>query len=136
MASLWYFFAARDNSTSGQGTRLTGLHPTWTMFRRLEDNNNVTPTPTVVEVGFGLYKFAYDSESSGDAVGQVDLLGGGNPNNVTLTPGDQYVDVWATRESSRVMIGLAGERLATDPTGASTLAALERWYATEADEDQ
>lgn len=40
------------------------------------------------------------------------------------------------RPSSRVMIGLAGERLATDPTGASTLAALERWYATEADEDQ
>jgi hypothetical protein len=103
MATLWYFFAARDDSGTGLGARLTGLQPSWTLLKRLEDNTDIRPTPTIVEVGLGLYKYAYDTEMYGDAIGQVDVLGGGNPTNLKLNPADQYVDLWATRESSRLI---------------------------------
>lgn len=40
------------------------------------------------------------------------------------------------RPPSRTMIGLAGDRIANDASKAGVLASLDRWYATEADEDQ
>jgi hypothetical protein len=108
MASLTYFFSARDNSSTGLGKRLTGLLPAWTLWKRLDDSVDLTPAPTIVEVGQGLYKFAFDAEVRGDAIGQVDVLGGGNPLNLSLNPGDRFVDVWATRESSRLISGING----------------------------
>jgi hypothetical protein len=118
MASLWYFFAARDYSGTGLGARLTGLQPSWTLLKRLEDNTDILPTPTIVEAGLGLYKFAYDSEANGDAIGQVDLLGGGNPANLQLDPCDRYLDVAATRESSRLISAVnANGQVALAPGG-------------------
>ena len=115
MASLWYYFSVRDNSASGQGARTTGLTPSWTLFKSLDTNNNITPQPAILEVGQGIYKYQYDTEALGDAVGQVDALGGSTA--TTLTPGDRYLDVFSTRESTRVLAGF-------DHNGQTTLAPL------------
>lgn len=118
MASLWYFFAARDNSWTGLGTRLTGLSPGWTQLKLLADNSSITPPPAITEVGLGLYKFAFDTEIYGDVVGQVDVLGGNNPANLVLNPADQYVDIAVTRESSRLISGINGSGQVTlSPAG-------------------
>ena len=118
MASLWYFFAARDNSWTGLGTRLTGLSPAWTQLKLLQDNSNILPPPAITEVGLGLYKFAFDAEIYGDVVGQIDVLGGNNPGNLVLNPADRYVDIAATRESSRLITGInSGGQVALAPAG-------------------
>jgi len=118
MASLWYFFAARDNSETGLGTRLTGLSPAWTLMKRLEDNGDISPTPAITEVGLGLYKFAFDTELNGDVIGQLDILGGGNPANLALDPSDQFLDVAATRESSRLLTAInSGGQVTLSPSG-------------------
>lgn len=101
MASLWYFFSVRDNSSTGQGTPITGLTPSWTLFNSLGTNVAITPQPSVVEVGHGMYKYSYDTEASGEAAGQIDALGGGS--TPTLLPGDRYIDQFPTRESSRLL---------------------------------
>jgi hypothetical protein len=118
MAALWYVFQARDNSATGLGARLTGLSPTWVFLKKLADNSDVTPQPAVVEVAQGVYKYSFDAELNGDCVGQLNLLGGGNPNNVALNPGDQYVDQPLTRESSRLLSGISSSgQVALAPGG-------------------
>ena len=106
MAALWYYFSVRDNSANGQGNRITGLTPTWVLFNSLDTNNTITPAPAVVEVGQGIYKYSYDAELVGDAVGQIDAVGGANPLGALLTPADRYLDVFPTREPSRIMSGI------------------------------
>jgi hypothetical protein len=106
MATLWYSLSLRDNSATGLGARLTGLKPLWTLLKRLDDNSDVTSLPVFLEVAQGLYKFAYDAEAQGDAVGQIDILAGGNPGNLTLNPADRFVDVSVSRESSRLLTGI------------------------------
>jgi hypothetical protein len=101
MASLWYYFSVRDNSSTGQGAPVTGLTPTWALFNTLSTNTPITPNPSVVEVGKGIYKYSYDTEASGEAAGQIDALGGSS--SVVLQPGDRYIDQFPTRESSRLL---------------------------------
>jgi hypothetical protein len=104
MASLWFYLSVRDNSATGQGARVTGLTPAWTLFKSLDTNGDVTPQPAFAEVGQGIYKYSYDPELNGDAVGQVDVLGGSTAK--ALNPGDRYVDVFPTREPSRLLTGI------------------------------
>jgi hypothetical protein len=106
MATVWFFLSARDCSAAGQGARLTGLTPTWVLFKSLDSNADISPQPAIVEVGQGIYKFAYDAEMYGDAVAQVDVLGGANPSALVLNPADRYLDTLATRESSRILTAL------------------------------
>jgi len=115
MASLWYYFSARDNSANGHGARLTGLKPSWVFLKKLDDNTDIATQPAVVEVAQGVYKYSYDPEAGGDGVGQIDLLGGVAGGTLTLSPGDQYLDQFPTRESSRLLTGING-------LGQSTLA--------------
>jgi len=117
MASLWYYFSVRDNSSNGQGARVTSLTPGWTFFKKLADNSDITPQPAIVEVAQGVYKFAYDPEQYGDAAAQIDALTG-NSGTVTLIPGDRYIDVFPTRESSRLLSGFnATGQVALAPSG-------------------
>ena len=102
MASLWYYFSVRDNSPTGLGARVTGQTPTWVLLDALDTNAPVTPQPPIVEVGQGLYKFQYDAEASGEAVGQIDALGA-NAGGLSLEAGDRYIDQLLTRESSRLL---------------------------------
>ena len=104
MASLWYYFSVRDNSATGQGTRVSGLSPSWVFLKKLADNSDIAPLPVFVEIAQGVYKYSYDSELSGDAAGQIDAVG--SSTSVTLSPGDRYIDVFPTRESSRLLSGI------------------------------
>lgn len=104
MASLWYYFSVRDNSASGQGARVAGLTPGWVFFKKLADNSDIAPQPAILEIAQGVYKFAYDPELNGDAAAQIDALSGNS--TVTLIPGDRYIDVFPTRESSRLLTGI------------------------------
>lgn len=97
MGNVATVFVVRDSTSSPPGTRKTSLTPTWVHLKRLSDGTNVTPTPTISEIGQGQYKFTYDAEASGDAVGQVDAGSG------VTAPADRYVDVVLTRESSRLL---------------------------------
>jgi hypothetical protein len=118
MATLWYSFSVRDNSATGLGTRLTGLTPSWTLLKRLDSNNDITPQPAFIEVGQGLYKFAYDAEVLGDAAGQIDVLGGGNAAGLRLNPGDEYIDIVVSRESSRLLTAINGSgQMVLSPNG-------------------
>jgi hypothetical protein len=98
VASLWYVFSVRDNSAAGPDTRMTGLAPWWTVLQSLDSGTDIVPQPVIVEVGFGIYKYAYDPEVSGVAVGQVDALGVNHPSGVSLDPSDRYLDQLLTRE--------------------------------------
>src|SRR5947209_5742487 len=102
MAALWYYFSVRDNSATGAGARVTGLTPAWTFFKKLDDNTDLASQPAVVEVAQGVYKYSYDAERNGDAVGQLDA-GAGSVTGAALNPADRYVDVFPTRESSRLL---------------------------------
>ncbi len=116
MAAEWYFFTVRDNSANGLGARVTGLTPAWVFLNTLATNAPITPQPAVLEVGQGIYKFSYDPEANGDAAGQIDALT--NNTSTSLIPGDRYVDVFPTRESSRILTGItpAGQ-VALAPNG-------------------
>ena len=114
MATLWYYFSVRDNSATNQGTRATGLTPGWTFLKKLADNSDITPQPAILEIAQGVYKYSYDPEVSGDAAGQIDALAG-NAGTITLIPADRYIDVFPTRESSRLLSAI-------NPTGQVTLA--------------
>ncbi len=117
MATLWYYFSVRDNSTNGQGARVTGLTPGWVFLKKLADNSDITPQPAILEIAQGVYKFAYDPEASSDAAAQIDSLTG-NSGTVTLIPGDRYIDVFPTRESSRLLSGInANGQVALAPSG-------------------
>ena len=105
MAAIWYYFSVRDNSSNGQGAPVTGLSPVWVFLKKLADNTDITLQPAVIEVAAGVYKYSYDPEALGDAAGQVDALGA-NPGGVSLTPGDRYIDVFPTRESSRLLTAI------------------------------
>lgn len=121
MAALWYTFSARGDG----GTRLTGLRPGWSLFRDVASNADVLPLPAISEVGLGIYRFAYDAESGGDAVGQIDLLdgpGAGGP--IVLGDEARYIDVYLTRESGRLMSSVSvdgGMRLAPSGLDAVTI---------------
>lgn len=99
MASLWYLLAARDNSNGG--ARVTGLAPSWVILKRVDDNSAVATLPPITEIGQGLYKFAFDAELYGDCAGQVDLWGGITSSGILDS--DRYVDIFLTRESSRLL---------------------------------
>lgn len=88
---LVYTFSVRNN-----GTPVTGLHPRFNLWVSL-DSGAAIPAPLVTEVGCGIYRFSYDAEASGEAVGQVDATPFGAS---TLSDGDRYIDVSVTRESS------------------------------------
>ena len=95
---VWYFFPARNN-----GTRATGLEPTFTLWVQLGTRIPLPPPP-ITEIGNGLYQFPWDAHGNGDAIGQVDLCGttpGVNP--AAWSEGDRYVDITATRESDAIL---------------------------------
>ena len=117
MASLWYYVSVRDNSANGQGARVTSLTPGWVFFKKLNDNSDISPQPAILEIAQGVYKFAYDPEQNGDAAAQIDALAG-NSGTVTLIPGDRYIDIFPTRESSRLLSGISATgQVALAPTG-------------------
>jgi hypothetical protein len=66
---------------SSAGVPATGLTPTIGIYKKVSDGTDVTPAPTVAEVGGGFYKF---SASPGEAL-LVRLNGGG-----TLADADKY----------------------------------------------
>ncbi len=107
MASLWFVFSVRDHSTIGQGAPVSGLNPSWTLFKSLDTGADFSPRPTILEVGQGIYKYPHDAEASGDAVGQIDVLGGTSaPATLTthvLNPADRYLDQFITRDRSRLI---------------------------------
>jgi hypothetical protein len=80
-------FVVRD-STAG-GARVTGLTPSFVLFKKLSDNSNITP-PAIIEVGEGAYKFAYDPVANGEAIWQADA-----GSRLTIA-GDRYIDGAAT----------------------------------------
>jgi hypothetical protein len=87
MTALAYSFVVRD-STAG-GARVAGLTPGFVLFKKLSDNSDITP-PTILEVGEGAYKFAYDPAANGEAIWQADA-------GASLTvAGDRYIDGTAT----------------------------------------
>jgi hypothetical protein len=103
MASITYLIIVRDSS--GNGTRMTGLAPTWVHLKRLSDNANLAQ-PAISEIGQGQYKFSYDAEVDGEAAGQIDA-------GATLTRDqDRYIDVMLTRDSGR-LDATVSSRLAT-----------------------
>jgi hypothetical protein len=104
MANLWYFFSVRDNSSTGLGAPVTGLTPSWALFNTLDTNITISPTPAIVEVGHGIYKYSYDTEASGEVAGQIDALGG--KSTPALQPGDRYIDQFPTREASRLLTAI------------------------------
>lgn len=101
MASTTHVITVRDNAASPPGTRMTALTPTWVFLKALSDNSNLTQ-PAISEVTQGAYKFSFDPETNGEAVGQIDA-------GASLTnPADRYIDVLLTRDSSRIATYLPG----------------------------
>jgi hypothetical protein len=100
MPPINYSFSIRDQAAFPPGTRKTGLAPTWTLLKRLSDNGDISPQPVITEVGQGIYKFTFDAEAHGEAVGQIDA-GATLPN-----PSDRYLDVLLSRDSGRIQAAL------------------------------
>lgn len=100
MGNVTFGFMVRDSTTSPAGTRKTGLTPTWVHLKRLSDNSVITPTPAFAEIGQGQYKFTFDAEDIGEAMGQIDVGSG------LTAPVDRYIDVLLTRERSRLLYSL------------------------------
>ena len=122
MAAIWNYFSVRDYYGVGAGARLTGLSPTWVLFKKLDDSTDITTRPAILEVGQGIYKYSYDAETNGDAAGQFDVLGGGNPNNVSLSSADRYLDLFATREPSRVLAAInTSGQVVLSPSGLDSI---------------
>jgi hypothetical protein len=122
MAAIWNYFSVRDYYGVGAGARLTGLSPTWVLFKKLDDSTDITTRPAILEVGQGIYKYSYDAETNGDAAGQIDVLGGGNPNNVSLSSADRYLDLFATREPSRVLAAInTSGQVVLSPSGLDSI---------------
>jgi hypothetical protein len=94
---LWYTVSIRDNSSTGGGTPIGGCLPSWRMFASLSGGTPITPCPEITELSYGVYRFQYDVEAQGEAVGQIDA---GNP---ALLPGDRYIDQALTLESTRLI---------------------------------
>lgn len=106
MSEIWYAISARDSQT---GMRLAGLKPSWSLFRGLETNADIVPLPVISEVALGIYRFAYDAETGGDAVGQIDLFGGasdGSAGAIIIDDATRYVDVLLTRDSGRLLMAV------------------------------
>jgi hypothetical protein len=130
MGNVTLVFMVRDGQSSPPGERKTGLTPTWVHLKRLSDGTNITPTPTISEIGQGQYKFTYDPETSGEAAGQIDAGSG------LTAAADRYVDVVLTRERSRLVYSLPSETPGADgglaiADGAGQVAAKITEYGTE-----
>jgi len=114
-ASITYAFTVRDSTVTTGDNRKTGLSPTFALAKKLSDNTTVS-SPTIVEVGNGIYKFAYDAEANGEIAWEIDA-------GASLTnPSDRYVDGIATLDSSRVLSGIssAGQVVASSVQGSVT----------------
>ncbi len=130
MGNVTFVFMVRDSTASPAGTRKTGLSPTWVHLKRLSDNSNITPTPTISEVGQGQYKFTFDAEATDEATGQIDAGSG------LSAPADRYIDVILTRDRSRLTYSLPVETPGGDGglpvvDGAGQVAAIVMDYGTE-----
>lgn len=53
------------------GAGIPGLSPSWQCFKKLENGQKMTGPP-IGDIGDGDYKFAWDSELGGDAIGTID----------------------------------------------------------------
>lgn len=95
---LSYQVLVRDHGILGDD-RVVGISPSWLSFTTI-GGVAITPQPTFVEMGGGQYRFDYDVEVSGEAIGQIDM-------GASLTNGsDRYVDVWLTPDAGRVVMNL------------------------------
>jgi len=103
VANITQTFAVRDSTATPAGKRLTGLSPAWAFFVNLTTGVAITPPPTIVEVGGGQYRFSYDPEANGEAAGQINAMPTGTP---LTAESDQYIDMVATRDSSRILTAL------------------------------
>lgn len=95
MSSITQVVSVRDNTTNPPGTRKNGLTLSWVQFTSLV-GVAITPRPTFTEIGNGQYSFSYDAEALGEAAGQIDC------SSALSSPGDRYIDVMITIDSSRI----------------------------------
>lgn len=82
---------------SNSGVAKTGLTPTVTTFKKVSDNSDVTPKPTISEIGGGWYKTS-DYAAAEDIVGVVDGGAGVTANidryvPLDITPNDPNMDL-------------------------------------------
>lgn len=89
---IWYWFPARK-----VGTPVEGLIPVWSWLRRADTGADIRPFPAILPLGPGVYRFAFDAETSGDAVGQIDM----GPEFVDGY--ERWQDVQMVRETGRIL---------------------------------
>ena len=109
MAAINYLIAVRDSSVPTGDNRKTGLSPTWIFLKTLATSSAVS-TPTISEIGYGQYAFAFDAETNGECAGQIDA-------GSALTIGsDRYIDILLTRDSSRIQSAINASGIAAANT--------------------
>jgi len=105
MAVVYKSFEVRNSTSTPAGRRMTGLTPTWILFVSLTTGASIAPTPTISEVGLGIYRYGYDPEANGEAVGQIDA------GTMLTTDSDRYISDTMTRDSSRILMGISATGL-------------------------
>jgi hypothetical protein len=96
MALLWFGFQVRS-----AGALMPGLTPFFAQLKKLADNSDVSPLPVITAVGNGQYKFQYDADASGEALGMIDA-GTSIP-----AAGDRYICVELYAFRSRIQAGIS-----------------------------
>ena len=105
------------------GVAATGLTPTVTTFKKVSVNSDVTPKPTITEIGGGWYKTS-DYDAAEDIVGVVD---GG----AALPAADRYLPIDVTADDDgleQTLDALLGEAVLN--YSADTLTLKKRTGAT------
>jgi len=109
MAAINYTIAVRDSSVATGDNRKTGLTPAWIFLKTLATGSTVS-TPTISEIGYGQYAFAFDAETNGECAGQIDA-------GSSLSVGsDRFIDILLTRDSSRIQSAINASGIAAANT--------------------
>src|SRR4051794_31682153 len=90
MTATVYEFTVRDSTATPPGTPVTGLSPTFVIFKNKATNADITPQPAISAVGNGQYKFTYDPLPGGvvtEATYQADAGSAVSGSNF-----DRYID--------------------------------------------
>ena len=106
MTSIDYVFELRNS-----GVLTAGVTPTITTAKRIANGANLSATPTITEIGGGLYKISYDPESSDGEAGIVIDAG-----SSFTAASDRYITVFCSKDSSKISSNLdaaISTRLAT-----------------------
>ena len=89
---IWYWFPVRK-----VGIPVEGLVPAWSWLRRADTGADIRPYPVILPLGPGVFRFAYDAEASGDAVGQIDM------GDSFVDGYERWQDVQMVRETGRIL---------------------------------